>query len=375
MKSQLYKFFSLIRNPKLLDRYVFFEFLRIFLGTLVMLIGILLISLLMDNMKNFVNSEAGQSHSVLFVLYNIPQLTVTVSSPALMFAVCFVIGQFSVNKELVSMMSAGLSFYRIITPLVMFGFVIWFLALIISETIVRPFNSAAENEMSYILKGMGVVKDLVYQYHIKGKSGFYYIYLYDEKDKKIKGGFNYIHMKKNGLPDFTVSGNNATYNEQDKSWLIEQVEEIRFDEELKIAEYNKYFEKKYSFNESVEYFLKPSKNVNEMNFFELGDEIGTRMSKGIPYYDLLVERHSIVAMPIMNIIVVIIGAIAGSFTKRSAGVASLGITIVIVLLYYIIFSAGKSLGETGVIPAGLAVWFTPGLFLGVTFWLYKRFNL
>jgi lipopolysaccharide export system permease protein len=77
----------------------------------------------------------------------------------------------------------------------------------------------------------------------------------------------------------------------------------------------------------------------------------------------------------MSIIVVIIGAISGTFTKKSAGIASLGITIGIVLLYYILFSIGKSLAENGGIHPTIGVWFTPILFLVISLYLIRKFNL
>ena len=374
MRKALDRFNKLLM-PRILDRYIFGEFFMTFLGTMVMLTGILIISLVMDHMQSFAMSNAETYHAVLFVLYSIPKVAVTISAPALMFAVCFVVGQFSVNKELVSMMAAGVSFYRIVTPIMVFGIVVWLSVLFVNETMVRRFNSAAQNELSILLKGMGVIKDLVYQYHIRGKEGYYYIYLYDEKEDKVKGGFNYIRMTTDGLPDYIVSAKGAKYNKDKNNWLLESVEEIRFDSDIKVTSYEKLDAREYVFPESVEYFTESRKDVSEMNFFELGDEISVRLKKGIPFYDLLVERHAVFAMPIMNLIVLVIGAIAGSFTKRSAGDASLGITIILVLFYYIFYSAGRSLGETGVIPAGLAVWYTPVLFLGIAYWFYRKFNL
>ncbi|MCC6274697.1 MAG: LptF/LptG family permease, partial [Leptospiraceae bacterium] len=139
--------------------------------------------------------------------------------------------------------------------------------------------------------------------------------------------------------------------------------------------YLKFPEKIYLFPESADYFAKPVRKIEEMNFLDLTEEIKIRKNKGIPYFDLEVERHSIFAMPLMCLIVVLIGSIAGAFTKRSAGVASLGITIGVVLLYYIFYSTGRSLGENGGIPPSVAVWSTSIFFLGVSVTLYKKFNL
>jgi lipopolysaccharide export system permease protein len=90
---------------------------------------------------------------------------------------------------------------------------------------------------------------------------------------------------------------------------------------------------------------------------------------------LEVERQSIFADPMMSFIVVVIGAIAGTFTKRSAGISSLAITIGIVIVYYVLFSACKSLGENGGLPAPIAIWLTPTLFGFICLYMYKKFNL
>ncbi|MCP5500874.1 MAG: LptF/LptG family permease [Leptospiraceae bacterium] len=360
---------------RILDRYLFSEFLRTFFGTLVMLSGILLISVVMDNMKDFNASKEPKIHVYLFLLYSLPRVILMVVPPALMFSVCFVVGQFSANKELVSIMAAGVSFYRTIAPLIFFGILMWFLVFFLNEYLVRKANSLAAYEHSIIKKGVGTKTDLVYQVHIKGKEGFYYIYWYDPGTKSVRGGFNYIRIREKNHPEYIISAQTASYQPEKKNWKLKEIEEIIFTDTLELKAYNKIKEKEYTFPEDAEYFAKPIKKVEEMNFTDLSDEMEVRAGKGMPYADLEVERHSIFAVPIMNLIVVIIGAIAGSFTRKSAGVASLGLTIAVVLLYYIMYSTGRSLGESSAVPPFVAVWTTPFIFLSISFGLYKKFNL
>ncbi|MCB1189796.1 MAG: LptF/LptG family permease [Leptospiraceae bacterium] len=360
---------------RLLDRYLFSEFIKTFLGTIVLLTGILIISSVMDNLKIFIASKEASYHIYLFLLYSIPKMVVWVIPSALMFAVCFVVGQFSSNKELVSIMAAGVSFYRTVRPLFLFGGLMWLFVLFSSEFVVRSLNSLAAYEHSMILKGVGTKTDLVYQLHIKGKEGFYYVYWYDDTRKSVRGGFNYVKINNKNLADYVISAQNAVYDEKKKEWTLEKIEEIIFDESMNIKSFKKYEEKVYKFPEDGNYFKKPIKQIEEMNFAELTEEMSVRKGKGIPYNDLAVERHSIFALPLMCLIVVIIGAIAGAYTKKSAGVASLGITIIVVLIYYIFYSAGRSLGENGVLPPSISVWSTSALFLGLSYFLYKKFNL
>jgi lipopolysaccharide export system permease protein len=360
---------------RILDKYLFSEFFYTFIGTVVMLVGILIISQVMDNMKTFIASKESTLHIYLFLFYNLPKMATLVLPMALMFSVCFVVGQFSTNKELVAAMAAGVSFYRIVTPIFVFGGFMWIFMLLLSEVVVRPFNTLAAYEYSLIQKGVGTKTDLVYQLHIKGKEGFYYVYWYDAPTKSVRGGFNYIKLNQKNLAEYVISAQNAKYNETENNWKLEKIEEIYFDEKMKVQSYTRYNEKIYNFPESADYFSKPRKKVEEMNLFELSAEIEVRKNKGVPFSDLEVERHAIFAVPIMCLIVVIIGAIAGAYTTKSAGVMSLGISVGVVFLYYIMYSTGKSLGENGGIPPWVAVWSTSIFFFGVSYFLYKKFNL
>lgn len=346
-----------------------------FLGTLLMLTAMILVYEITNNMKYFVESKESSHYAYLYIAYSIPSMVVQVISPSLMFSVCFVVGQFSSNKELVSTMVAGVSFLRIVTPILAFGFLMWILVAIFSQLLVIPATKKAQENQSFMIKGAGRLTDLVYQYHVKGKEGFYYVYWYDEKESAIKGGFNYIKVPPGGLPEYVVSAQRANFRSESGDWQLTDVEEIRFDKNLLIDEVIRLPEKIYQFPETIDYFSKPVRNPDGLNFWELGEEIELRKNKGIPYLDLIIQRHAIFAMPFMSFVVVAIGALAGAMTKKSAGVASLGITIAVVLLYYIFYSTGRSLGESGGIPPFLAIWYTPVLFIGGAIWLYRKMNV
>lgn len=152
-----------------LDRYLFLDFFRTFIGTLIMLTSMIVIYKFTDVMKYLVSSKVNQVHVYLHVLYSLPSMVDQVVAPALMFSVCFVIGQFSVNKELVAMMVAGVSFIRIITPILLFGIAIWLIMTLFGQMVVIPANKKAQIEYSIMAKGSNRLIDFVYQLHIKGK--------------------------------------------------------------------------------------------------------------------------------------------------------------------------------------------------------------
>ncbi|TGN06848.1 LptF/LptG family permease [Leptospira ilyithenensis] len=360
---------------RILDRYLFFDFLKNFLGTLILLTSMIIIYEFTNNMKYLVSSKVQQSHVYLYILYSVPGMLVQVVSPALMFSVCFVVGQYSVNKELVAIMVAGVSFLRIITPILFFGFCMWLFMTFFQQFVVIPANKQAQIQFSYMAKGANKLIDFVYQFHVKGKNGFYYVYWIDEKENTVKGGFNYIEISEDGLPVFTVSSQKAKFIESPHQWVLYDVEEVKFNKDLEVVSRENIPEKTYPFPEDIKYFSRPTRNPEEMNFFELAEEIESRIGKGIPYRDVIVHRHAAFAMPLMSFIVVALGALAGAITKRSAGVASLGLTIAVVLLYYILYSTMKTLAENGGLPIWFGIWVTPVMFIIFAYVFYKKMNI
>ena len=346
-----------------------------FLGSLFLLSMMIFVYEATSTIKLILASKDGQEHGIYYLFLSLPNMVLQVTSPSLMFSVCFVVGQFSVNKELVSIMVAGVSFLRIITPLIFFGIFVWILVTLLNQFMVVPFNKKAQYHYGFLVKGSGKMTDLVYQYHVRGSEGFYYVYFFDQKEKTIKGGFNYLKMGKDGFPEYILSAQKAKYDPSTKLWTLFTIEEIHFTKDLELEKVENIPEKKYAFPEDMNYFSKVPKKLEELNVLEIADEIQERKNKGIPYRDLEVERFSVFAMPFMNFIVIIIGAISGAITKRSAGVASLGLTIGVVLLYYISYSTFRTLGENGAIPAFWSVWITPILFLASGIYLFKKFNL
>lgn len=208
---------------RILDKYLFGEFFKIFIGTVILLTGIMLLSLVNDNLRNFTTTKAPRYHVALFLVYSIPKIiSTTVVSMSLMFSICFTVGQFSVNKELVSMMAAGVSFFRIVTPLILFGILMWIIMLFVTELIVRPVNKLAKIEHDILTEGMGTLANSVYQFHVKGKEGFYYLYFYDPDKDEINGGFNYIRLRPDGSPETVISSLKAKYNYETKLWKMKK---------------------------------------------------------------------------------------------------------------------------------------------------------
>ncbi|TGK07495.1 YjgP/YjgQ family permease [Leptospira semungkisensis] len=362
--------------PKILDRYLFSEFIKTFIGTFIAITFLALMMKFNDISNDLKATKAPKFHAWLYILYSIPDIAVNYSvNLSALFAVSFTLGQFSANKEIVAMMSAGVSFRRIVAPIIAFSCMLWVGVFFFTQLAVAPMNAKANEEHKLLKEGSGTnLSGVVYQFHFKGKEGFYYIYYYDPKDEEIKGGFNYIKLNPDQTPDFLLVSQKAKYDPARDIWILTNVEETKIDD-LNLTYVKKYTEKEYYLPEKPEYFKKPKGSVEEMNLFELLEEKESRLKKGLSYGDVDIAKHSLFANPFFIVVVTLVGCVSGYFTKRMAVVASLGVSIIVALVYLIMNPSFKSVGENGLIPAWLATWITPAIFLSVLYIVYKRMKL
>lgn len=87
---------------------------------------------------------------------------------------------------------------------------------------------------------------------------------------------------------------------------------------------------------------------------------------------LALEFHRRLALPLSCLILGLIGVPLGALSRHSGRMAGVSIGLAIFLAYYLILSAGKALGENGLLNPFLSVWLANLLFLGIALYLWNR---
>ncbi len=114
-----------IRKPdypvRLLDRYVLQNFLRIYLYCIAAFISIWLIFDISENISTFLDERVSLLIVVEYYLTQVPQILVILLPVSLLLALLFCLGRMSRTNEIVSMLTAGVSVPRLLTPLFAMG--------------------------------------------------------------------------------------------------------------------------------------------------------------------------------------------------------------------------------------------------------------
>jgi lipopolysaccharide export system permease protein len=78
------------------------------------------------------------------------------------------------------------------------------------------------------------------------------------------------------------------------------------------------------------------------------------------------------AIPFASLVFVLIGAPLGLTPKRASSSTGLGLSIIVIFIYYILMFLSMSLGELKILPAALSAWLPNLITAGLGFYLINQ---
>ena len=338
---------------KLLDKYLIKKFvLNLIFGQIAIIVVFLVIDLV-ENVDKFIDKGAEIYIVVLYYIYFIPHI-ISLTLPIIMLlATLFSIGNMTKNNEVVAQKSAGVSLYRIFTPLFILGFIISIFAGIFSETIV-PWASQNKHD--------------IYRYEIKknprniGKNRNN-IYIQDSENCKASVGFfNGVKNEAQRVSLFYFDGpvlqkriDAKTMLWQDQKWVLKNVVERRFENSNeKIVNYPKITISDLRFK--PENLLELQKKPEEMSYVELDKFINELNAIGAEAKKWIVELYLKISYPFANFIIVLFGAPLAARKRRGGNAVGIGISLLVCFIYYFFVHTGRVLGHQGALPPLFAAW-------------------
>ena len=128
-----------------LDRYVFAEWMKIFVTTALGLPFLLVIIDLTDHLQTYLNRNIPRADIALSYVYWMPESMFMALPAAVLFATVFSIGTFTRHSEVTAAKASGISFYRLIAPILFGALLAAALDLAIGEVV--PITDARRNDL------------------------------------------------------------------------------------------------------------------------------------------------------------------------------------------------------------------------------------
>ncbi len=368
-------FFSKYLKFRALDRFIFSElvgpfFFGLMAFTIIMVAGGLLFRIADLVIKNGVSLGI----VVRLFLYYLPKMVAMTIPMSCLLAALLGFNKLSANSELVALKSSGISFNRIIRPVIILSLFVSTGAFFINETLVPVSERAAANVMAYEVfkQSPPVFKEKVF---LKEESGGYlkrviYVNRMDIKDGKMSDVI--VQEFEKGILSRLISAEKGEWI--DGSWWLEEgkVFEITKDDDVSLL--FTFDKQALQLNLNPEEAARSARTPDEMTLNELFREIDMMRQKGMDVSKILMILNLRFSVPWACLVLAVVGAAVGSRPQRSSSGMGLGLSVIIVFVYYVILSFSQSLGDAGYLHPVFAAWIANIVFLIIGAGLTLRAN-
>ncbi|MDR0653597.1 MAG: LptF/LptG family permease [Synergistaceae bacterium] len=359
----------------ILDRFILGQMISPFLFgimsfTVIMVAGNLLFSLA----DLVIKQGVAMSLIVRLFLYSLPAVIALTIPMSCLLAALLGFGSLSSNSELVALKSAGISFGRIVSPLVISGVLLSIFSFVLNETIVPISTRAAANVMQYEIAmrtppvyrdnvfirdvSQGTLNRIVYINRVLPRSG-------EMKDilvQEFAGG----HISR-------IVSAPTGYWEAGLWWLRDgQVFEVK--ENGMVEMLFTFDRQKLNLDFEPSEVDRDSMDPEEMSLKELYVTMQSAEKRGNNAGRLRMMFYLRISVPWACVVLVLVGSAVGARPQKSSSGVGLGLSIVIVFCYYVIMSLCKSLGEANFVSGIVAAWIPNAVFLAVGIVLIRRAN-
>ncbi len=360
---------------KALDRFIFGEligpfFFGLMAFTIIMVAGGLLFRIADLIIKNGVSLGI----VVRLFLYYLPKMAATAIPMSCLLAALLGFNKLSANSELVALKSSGISFTRIIKPVIIMAFFVSIGAFFINETLVPVSERAAANVMAYEVfkQSPPVFKEKVF---LKEETGgalkrVIYVNRLDIKDGKMSDVI--VQEFEKGQLSRLVSAEKGEWI--DGSWWLEEGKVFEITKDKDVSLLFTFDKQALQLNLNPGEAARAARTPDEMTLNELFREISMMKQKGMDVSKIVMILNLRFSVPWACLVLAIVGAAVGSRPQRSSSGMGLGLSVIIVFVYYVILSFTQSLGDAGYLHPVFAAWIANIVFLIIGGGLTLRAN-
>jgi lipopolysaccharide export system permease protein len=352
--------------------YILREVLPIFLIGLMIFTVILLMDKILKLIELIVTRGVSPSKILMLLLFISPSFLIFTIPMAVLLAILLAFGRLSGDSEITAFKASGISLYQLFLPISIFSIGAYLLTAFLvfyglpwgnlgfKSTLYLIAQSKADIEIKErvfndTFDGLVVYVDKV---PIQGKK-MEGILIYDEKDKEK---LNTIFAKEGFLTNNPESQevilrlfNGDIHRFEPKTNVYQKIQFNVYDLRLEMAKALMALDRKL--------------REHEMSIDDLKEKIEKKEGLGQDVTPQEVELHKRYAVPFVCIIFAFIGVPLGIQPRRSGRSYGFVLSILILLTYYISFSASEILALRHVIPAFLAGWLPNFLFGGLGIYL------
>lgn len=356
-------------RTRLLWRYLTWQWVRIFLLTAIGLPAVQSLIALTDELNRLLGRGVPRDALPWIFLYGLPEGMFQMMPAAALFATVFTIGPFSRNSELTAAKAGGISFHRLVVPLLLAASVAAVANFYVGEY--ATIASARRLE----LQDTGTARSQASRYNFVYRADDGWIYTINtlEAERALLRGLLLERPSRSAeFPGTAVTADSATWSERQGAWTLWNGAVHAFGDSTGPRTTRFAGMRFRVFKEAPHQLLLTPKEPEEMTWAELGEYIGFMDRAGNNVDKLIVERWLKIALPVTCLVIAIFGAPLAVTAPRAGAAVGIAISLGTTILFLLFINLALAVGESGLIEPGLAAWVPNALFLLVGLVLMKR---
>ncbi len=369
---------------RILDRYILYKIIVIFLGTLLTFAFLFILIDLFSNLQDFITKNVPVSVAVQYYASFLPSIIVQTATMACLISVLFTYSSLNAHNEIIAIRASGMNFWQITRPALVFAFCVSVLIFLVNEKFVPQASMVNQQIRDTQIKIITAEKG-------KGTPPIHNLTFYGLKNRLFY--IDTFYPDTSELQGITIIGQDHNQNMVEKivalkgkwtgiAWKFTNCQVTAYNNtapNVPPASIKMYLEKLMDIKETPKDFLRQRMDITAMNLRQLNGYIKRFSGSGAvkTINNMEVNMHQKITLSIRNFVIVLVGlpfALLSVGKRRAMTFTSIAIALVIGFFYYVAEAVGLALAKGGALLPWEGAWITPMLFtLLALFIIFRNF--
>ncbi len=350
---------------RLIDRYIMREVAGIFIFGVAVFTSLLLVNHLFFLARLAADAAIPIRTSLTLLILRVPYLASYSLPMSILLATLLAFGRLSDRNEIAAMRTTGWSLSRVALPVLVAGIIVTGLSFGLTEYIVPRSERRYVEALARAVRAPSRViqQNVLFREPVDGVESVFYARELDTQTGTMSGvTITQFHQ---GRPSRLIDAERAQYGPQ--GWVLEQGTLYLLGSGNGVT--TRFEEMRVALKRAPPEIVPPRRDPAEMTISELRAQIARLQAVGESIVRYAVNLQLKFALPVSSVIFALLAVPLGLRPHRSGRSTGLGLTVVVLLAYYLILSITVTLGERGQLPAVWSAWLpnltvaTAGLYL------------
>jgi lipopolysaccharide export system permease protein len=333
-----------------LDRLVVWSFLKLFVVVSLAVPPLFILGDFTESLDQYLDRGLSRADIGLSYLYKLPEYFQYAFPIAALVATVFTIHSMTRHHEVVAAKAGGISFHRLIAPLVVLGVLLTAAALGLSEVVPRGNRIAAQ-----IQRAEGPSRTWRSDFVYRSENGLsWQVSRLTASDGRMTG----VVLERppsETSPGLHVVADGATWTQED-GWTLDMgyLRMLEPDSTERSMEFQKLAMPQM--RERPEELLEVPRAPEEMTYAEIERLVGIIERTGGNATEWLVRRGQLLSVPVATLIIILFGAPLATSSKRGGTAFGIGVSLITVIVFTMMLKFAGAMGEAGAISPWSAAW-------------------